>query len=82
MIQSKIEDFHIKDCPHCGKNHHLKVSVFREILPNNMDNDIRVPEYKKINLDIICPQTKQQFNREILIQEDRYSRIIKLKRPD
>lgn len=80
MIKNGIEEFQINNCPLCGKNHNLRIDVYRDMQPNDMDQDIRVPEFKKVELRLICPQTEDIFTRELLIQEDVYSKIIKLRR--
>lgn len=82
MIESGIEDFRINKCPVCGLPHIVKIDVFRDILPNDINKDIRVPEFKKIKLNIICPTEDIVFNTEIHIQEDVYSKIIKLCKVD
>lgn len=81
MIANKIEDFTIKKCPVCGNSHHLKVDVFRDELPNDFDKDIRVPEMRKINVRVICPAVKDIFTMDLFFQEDKFSKIIKLRRP-
>lgn len=82
MVESGIEEFRISKCPICGKPHVVKIDVRREIISNDMNKDIRVPEFKKINLDIICPIEDITFNTELIIQEDIYSKIVKLCKVD
>ncbi|HBD96229.1 MAG: hypothetical protein A2015_01985 [Spirochaetes bacterium GWF1_31_7] len=82
MIESGIEDFRINKCPVCGLPHTVKIDVHRNMIANDMNKDIRVPEFKKINLDIICPTEEINFNTEMYIQEDFYSKIIKLCKVD
>lgn len=82
MIENSIEEFQINNCPLCGKNHNLRIDVYRDMLPNDIDQDIRVPEFKQISLRLICPVKDEIFGRELLIQEDIYSRLIKLRRPE
>lgn len=82
MIENRIEEFQINNCPLCGKNHNLRIDVYRDILPNDIDQDVRVPEFKQLSLRLICPHKDEIFSRELLIQEDVYSLIKKLRRPD
>lgn len=79
MIKNSIEEFKINKCKICGKKHNLRIDVYRNIIPVDM-NKVRVPEFKKINIKVICPVKKEEFNMEIMIQEDEFSKIIKLKR--
>lgn len=78
MIESTIEDFRINNCPICDKSHIVKINVYRDMQPNDINKDIRVPEFKKFSLNIICPIKNIPFNSEIHIQEDKYSLIQKL----
>ncbi|OHD13127.1 MAG: hypothetical protein A2086_10180 [Spirochaetes bacterium GWD1_27_9] len=80
MIKNNIEEFNINECPLCKKKHILKVDVYRDILPNNLNKDVRVPEFKRIPVTVFCPKTKLRFNMEIYIQEDKFSTLIKIKR--
>ncbi len=80
MIQNKIEEFKINRCPSCGNKHNLPIDVFRNILPNNINKDIRVPIFKKINIKVTCPISKTDFYMDIMIQEDEFSKIVKLRR--
>ena len=80
MLKNKVESFQIHHCPLCDGDHPLDLDVYREILPNDPDKDVRVPEFKKIHLELICPVKKDTFSTHILIQEDCYSKVIKLRR--
>ncbi len=79
MIKNSIEEFKINKCPKCNKKHNLKIDVYRDIIPIDI-NKVRVPEFKKINISVICPIKKEKFYMDIMIQEDDFSRLIKLKR--
>jgi hypothetical protein len=79
MEKISYEEF-IVDCTICGKEHNLKVAVVREELPNDIDNDVRVPYFKSINVPVICPEKNEMFETDIFLQEDKYSIIKKLKK--
>ncbi|HOJ64664.1 MAG TPA: hypothetical protein PLE45_09610 [Spirochaetota bacterium] len=79
MIKNQIEEFKINKCPQCNKKHNLKIDVYRDIIPVDI-NRVRVPVFNKINVPVICPVKKNKFNIDIMIQEDEFSRVIKLKR--
>lgn len=80
MIENKIEEFHLNNCPECGGGHIVKIDVYRDILPNDINKDIRVPEMKQVDVHVICPQTTKSFGTNIMYQEDVYSKVIKLRR--
>ena len=80
MIENSIEEFKIRSCPLCNKKHTLKLDIFRDILPNDINKDVRVPEFKKIKIGVICPVKKDAFEMDIMLQEDIYSKIKKIRR--
>lgn len=79
MIKNKIEEFKINKCSQCSKKHNLKIDVYRDIIPVDI-NKVRVPIFNKININVICPVTKKKFNMDIMIQEDEFSRVVLLKK--
>jgi len=80
MLKASLEEFNIQSCPLCNKKHLLKVEVFRDILKNDLNKDIRVPVFKKIYAPVICPNTNKKFNMDLYLQEDVYSIVKKIKR--
>lgn len=81
MIENKIETFSIKSCPQCGSGHFVDIDVYRDILPNDMNKDVRVPEFHKVAVNLRCPDEDSTFTIDLFIQEDVYSKIVKLRRP-
>ena len=81
MIESAIESFKIGKCPVCGGSHNLNIRVYRDILENDINKDVRVPIMKNVMVDIKCPTTDSLFDMDLMIQEDVYSKIVKLTNP-
>ena len=81
MIESAIESFKIGKCPVCGESHILNIRVYRDILENDINKDVRVPIMKNVMVDIKCPETDSLFDMDLMIQEDVYSKIVKLTNP-
>ncbi|MBP5448687.1 MAG: hypothetical protein J6Y01_01070 [Spirochaetales bacterium] len=81
MIESAIESFKIGKCPVCGESHILNIRVYRDILENDINKDVRVPIMKNVMVDIKCPTTDSLFDMDLMIQEDVYSKIVKLTNP-
>ncbi|HOF01361.1 MAG TPA: hypothetical protein PK385_03770 [Spirochaetota bacterium] len=80
MIQSGLEDFKINKCPICGRKHLLTVDVYRDYIPNDINKDVRVPEFRKVKINVVCPRNNEKFGMEIMLQEDVYSKITKIRR--
>lgn len=80
MLKSAIETYNINNCPVCGKKHTLDIEVFRDLIPNNPDKDIRVPIFREVPLRILCPVEGIRFQLDMMMQEDIYCKIIKLRR--
>ncbi len=80
MLENKIEDFTVNNCPICGGSHIVKIDVYRDILPNDINKDIRVPEMKQLELNIICPENNEAFPMNLMFQEDVYSKVVKLRK--
>lgn len=80
MLKSSFEEFNIQSCPLCAKKHLLKVEVFRDILQNDINKDVRVPVFKKVFVPVTCPSTNKNFNMDLYLQEDVYSLVKKIKR--
>lgn len=78
MIENRIEKFHLNNCPECGGAHVVKIDVYRDILPNDINKDIRVPLMKQVDVHVICPKTEKSFQTNIMYQEDVYSKVVKL----
>ena len=81
MIKSAIESFKKVTCPVCGASHILHIRVYRDILENDINKDVRVPIMKNVMTDIKCPATDSLFDMDLMIQEDVYSMIVKLTNP-
>jgi hypothetical protein len=58
----------------------VKIDVYRDILPNDINKDIRVPLMKQVDVHVICPKTEKSFQTNIMYQEDVYSKVVKLRR--
>ena len=78
MIENGIEKFHLNNCPECGGAHVVKIDVYRDILPNDINKGIRVPLMKQVDVHVICPKTEKSFQTNIMYQEDVYSKVVKL----
>jgi hypothetical protein len=79
MLEEKQEEFHIGACPRCNEKHLLKIIVSREL--KQIDSTkIRVPEFRKISVELICPTTEKVFKNELYIQEDKFAVIKKISR--
>ena len=79
MEDVKKEEF-IVDCHLCGKEHNLRISVIRDNISNDIDNDVRVPYFKEVTLPLICPEKNELFETNIFLQEDKYSIIKKIRK--
>lgn len=80
MIKNRVEDFTVSSCPVCKNAHIVKIDVYRNVLPNDLNKDIRVPIIKHVNVNVLCPVQNRPFTAEILIQEDVFSKIVQLKK--
>lgn len=80
MIKNKIEIFQINQCSLCQQKHVIKLDIYRDIIPNDKNKDIRIPEFKKVPIRLECPVKKAVFTADIYISEDKFSKIIKIKK--